>query len=70
MRLLKKFGGVDLYKRVEKAPDAITLIQAGKKTPLLFTSGGPISMTRCGLKHLPGTITRLAEGGRGTLGGG
>jgi hypothetical protein len=35
MRLLKKLGGVDLYKRVEKAPDAITLIQAGKKTPFI-----------------------------------
>jgi len=67
MHLLKKFGGLDLYKKVEETLYAIHPIQAVGTTCPLFTSGAPISMARCGLSHLLETITRLAGGGRGTL---
>src|SRR4051794_35792877 len=67
MRLLKKLGVVDLYKKFEETPDATYLVQAGGTNPLSFTSGAPISMARRGLNPLPETITRLAGGCRGKL---
>ena len=66
MLLLKKFGGLDLYKKVEEALDAIHPDPGSGNNPLSYTSGVSLSMARRGLSHLPETITRLAGGGRGT----
>ena len=67
MRLLKKLGGVDLYKQVEETRDAVYLDPGrGNKSPFLhFRSTNTNGMSW--IKHFPETITRLAGGGCGTL---